>query len=59
MGNFGVSLVQLLTPWLIGFGLVGGSQFMLTGPGKPAEEVWFQNAAYIYIPFIIVGVVLA
>ncbi len=59
VGNFGVSLVQLLTPWLIGFGLVGGSQFMLAGPGKPAEEVWYQNAAYIYIPFIIVGVVLA
>ena len=29
IGNFGVSLVQLLTPWLIGFsfwGLIGGSQ---------------------------------
>ena len=32
IGNFGVSLVQLLTPWIIGFGLIGflgGSQSML------------------------------
>ena len=59
IGNFGVSLVQLLTPWLIGFALVGGSQFMVPKPGKPAEEVWYQNAAWIYIPFILVGAVLA
>ncbi|MCC6831071.1 MAG: NarK/NasA family nitrate transporter [Thermoleophilia bacterium] len=59
IGNFGVSLVQLATPWLIGFALVGGSQLMVPKPGQPAEEVWYQNAAWIYIPFIIVGVVLA
>lgn len=26
IGNFGVSLVQFLTPWLIGFGLIGSTQ---------------------------------
>lgn len=62
IGNFGVSLVQLLTPWIIGFSLIGfmgGSQLMAGVPGKPASEVWYQNAALIYVPFIVVGAVLA
>lgn len=62
IGNFGVSLVQLLTPWVIGFSLIGflgSSRPMATSPGEPARDVWYQNAAYIYIPFIIVGAVLA
>ncbi len=62
IGNFGVSLVQLLTPWIIGFGMVGflgGSQTMEGLPGKPATEVWYQNASFIYVPFILIGAVLA
>jgi NNP family nitrate/nitrite transporter-like MFS transporter len=62
IGNFGVSLVQLLTPWIIGFsmiGFLGGSQTMQGLPGKASTEVWYQNAAFIYIPFILVGAVLA
>ena len=62
IGNFGVSLVQLLTPWIIGFSLIGflgGSQDMVGSPGSAAQEVWYQNAAFIYIPFIVVGAILA
>jgi NNP family nitrate/nitrite transporter-like MFS transporter len=62
IGNFGVSLVQLLTPWMIGFsmiGFLGASRPMTASPGKPSQEVWYQNAAYIYVPFIVVGAVLA
>lgn len=62
IGNFGVSLVQLLTPWVIGFSLIGflgSSRPMATSPGEPPKDVWYQNAAYIYVPFIIVGAVLA
>ena len=62
IGNFGVSLVQLLTPWIIGFGMIGflgGSQTMQGLPGKPATEVWYQNAAFIYIPFILLGAAVA
>ncbi len=61
IGNFGVSLVQLLTPWLIGFsmiGFLGGSQEMKQ-PGQPNVHVWYQNAAFFYIPFIIGGAILA
>jgi len=61
IGNFGVSLVQLLTPWLVGFGLIGflGASQHLHVTGKPDITVWYQNAAFFYIPFIIVGAILA
>ncbi|MCC6498550.1 MAG: NarK/NasA family nitrate transporter [Propionibacteriaceae bacterium] len=61
IGNFGVSLVQLLTPWLVGFGMLGflGVSQQMKVPGKPDVTVWYQNAAFFYIPFIIVGVILA
>jgi NNP family nitrate/nitrite transporter-like MFS transporter len=28
-------------------------------PGRADAEVWYQNAAYIYVPFVVVGAVLA
>lgn len=60
IGNFGVSLVQLLTPWLISFGMFAflGSQQMAF-PGKPDVTVWYQNAALFYVPFILVAAVWA
>ena len=61
LGNFGVSAVQLLTPYLIamsGLAIFGGSQVLKTA-GKPDKEVWFQNAAFVWIPLMIVGGVLA
>jgi NNP family nitrate/nitrite transporter-like MFS transporter len=61
IGNFGVSLVQLLTPWLVGFGMIGflGASQQIKVPGKPDATVWYQNAAFFYIPFIIIGAILA
>lgn len=61
LGNLGVSIVQLATPYLIAIGglaIFGGSQ-MMTVPGKPATEVWFQNAAFVWIPLMIIGALLA
>ncbi|MFQ6171532.1 MFS transporter [Oryzobacter sp. R7] len=61
LGNFGVSLVQLLTPYLIALSALavfGGSQQM-AAPGKPPTTVWFQNAALVWIPLMVVGAVLA
>lgn len=59
IGNFGVSLAQFITPWVIGLGLfaglAGGSQ-TLTGAGG-TREVWLQNAAFWYVPaLLLVGV---
>ncbi|HSK34701.1 MAG TPA: MFS transporter [Propionicimonas sp.] len=61
IGNFGVSLVQLLTPWLVGFGMLGflGVSQQMKVPGKPDLTVWYQNAAFFYIPFIIIGAIFA
>lgn len=60
VGNFGVSLVQLLTPWLITFGMFGflGSQQM-TVAGKAPVTVWYQNSALVYLPIIIVVAIWA
>lgn len=61
LGNLGVSIVQLSTPYLIaisGLAIFGGSQIMTT-PGKPDQTVWYQNAAFVWIPLMIVGAALA
>ena len=61
LGNFGVSIVQLLTPWLIGFSMLAflGSSQTLVQAGKENREVWYQNAAFIWIPIVILGAILA
>lgn len=61
IGNFGVSLVQFVTPWIIGFAMVGflGAAQTETFPGREPRDVWYQNAAYVYVPFVIVGAILA
>lgn len=62
IGNFGVSLVQFATPWVVGFSMVGalGASQTYTNPATGAStQSWWQNAAYVYVPFVVVGVVLA
>lgn len=56
VGNFGVSLTQFVTPWIIGFavfgGLWGGSQdFVKNGVTK---AIWLQNSAFWYAPLLVV-----
>jgi NNP family nitrate/nitrite transporter-like MFS transporter len=62
VGNFGVSVVQFVTPWVIGFALANG----IFGEGLPfrtaAGEVrtlWPQNATAIYVPLIVLGAAAA
>jgi len=60
IGNFGVSLTQFVTPWIITFavagGMFGGSQ-TLTKAGK-TSTIWLQNAVFWYVPFLlVVGIV--
>jgi len=60
IGNFGVSLTQFVTPWIIGFALfgsfLGGSQTMVRG--ETTSSIWLQNSSFIYVPFLlIIGVV--
>jgi NNP family nitrate/nitrite transporter-like MFS transporter len=59
IGNFGVSIVQFVTPWAIGFALIGSSQMLVNKDTGASKEVWFQNAAYFWIPFVIAGALVA
>jgi MFS transporter, NNP family, nitrate/nitrite transporter len=59
IGNFGVSLVQFVTPWIIGFAIIGNPQKLANANNGTTRDVWVQNAAYVWMPFILIGVVLA
>jgi NNP family nitrate/nitrite transporter-like MFS transporter len=61
IGNFGVSVVQFVTPWIIGIMLAGGA---LGAPqtftrGAISTPVWLQNATAIYVPLIVLGALAA
>jgi MFS transporter, NNP family, nitrate/nitrite transporter len=61
VGNFGVSVAQFVVPWIIGFALLGsllGGTQTLTKNGVESQ-IYLQNAAYVWIPFILLGTVLA
>ena len=58
IGNLGVSIVQFVTPWIIGVALLGGAAFMgdsqtLVKNGVESQ-VHLQNAAAVFIPFVVV-----
>jgi NNP family nitrate/nitrite transporter-like MFS transporter len=61
LGNFGISLAQFVTPWIISFavagGLFGGSQVFMKD--QQTSAVWLQNAVLWYVPFLVVLGVLA
>jgi NNP family nitrate/nitrite transporter-like MFS transporter len=60
IGNLGVSLTQFVTPWIIGFGLLGalGASQTFT-KGETTKPLWLQNASYWYIPLIVIFGVIA
>ncbi len=58
VGNFGVSVVQFVTPWVIGFALLGGMAWMgepqtMTRAGVDSQ-IYLQNAPLVMIPFVTV-----
>lgn len=65
IGNFGVSVVQFLTPWVVGFALFASGIVNLGNPQSFTTEnglsspIWLHNAALVWTLFILVGVVLA
>ncbi len=61
VGNFGVSVVQFVTPWIIGFALLGS---LLGDPqtftkGEVSKPIWLQNATLVYVPLVLLGATLA
>ncbi|MDL2344459.1 nitrate/nitrite transporter [Deinococcus sp. MIMF12] len=60
IGNFGVSLVQFLTPWVVGvnlFWFIPGGEQVWRWAGK-TSNIWLQNAAWVYIPWLLLGAAL-
>lgn len=60
VGNFGVSLTQFVTPWIIGvtaFATLTGKPQTLTTP-QGERLIWLQNAAFWYVPLLLVFGVL-
>lgn len=57
IGNFGVSVVQFVTPWIIGaaaFSFLSGDPQEITKQDGTTGTVWLQNAAFIYVPFLLI-----
>ena len=57
IGNFGVSLAQFITPWIIGFAMFGalaGDFGTIMVAGGKAQQIWLQNASFWYVPFLLV-----
>ena len=59
IGNFGVSVVQFVTPWVVGFSLIGSAQMFTNADTGATKDVWYQNAAWVWVPFVLVAAVLA
>ncbi len=57
IGNFGVSLIQLLGPWIVGFGLLGTA---LIEPQQTTEGIMrLHNIPLLFVPWTIVASILA
>ncbi len=61
LGNLGVSVVQFLSPLVVTagiFGIFGGDPQTILKNGQ-MEQVWTQNAAFIWVPWILAASIAA
>ncbi len=58
IGNFGVSLIQLLGPWIVGFGLLGTAALT---PQSTSDDrsLWLHNIGLVLVPWAVLAAVLA
>jgi NNP family nitrate/nitrite transporter-like MFS transporter len=62
LGNLGVSSVQFLAPLVIAagvYGPLGGDAQVIVNKAGQQVEIWAQNAAYVWVPFIVICSVAA
>jgi NNP family nitrate/nitrite transporter-like MFS transporter len=55
IGNFGVSVAQFVTPWIVGFaafGALAGDAQTFTKGGS-SRPMWLQNAFWVYVPLLV------
>ena len=58
LGNFGIGLIQLLIPWVVGFGLLG-TAVLTPESDSNGELVWLHNGGLVLIPWVLLAVALA
>ena len=58
LGNFGIGLIQLLVPWVVGFGLLGTAA-LTPESDRNGELVWLHNGGLVLIPWAVLAVVLS
>ena len=58
IGNFGVSLIQFLAPWVVGFGLLG-TTVLTPQQRSDGSEIWLHTVGLVLIPWVILGMILA
>ncbi|MDR2710950.1 MAG: NarK family nitrate/nitrite MFS transporter [Burkholderiales bacterium] len=59
LGNLGVSVVQFVVPWVITVGVLGALAGDPQTVVKTGKNIWLQNAAFFWVPFIVVCGLLA
>ena len=59
IGNFGVAVVQLLTPILVGVGLFGPGKQVIRAAGKAAKTTYLSSPAFFVIILLVISAVLA
>ncbi len=58
LGNFGIGLIQVLLPWVVGFGLLGTAA-LTPQSAADGKLVWLHNGGLVLIPWALLGAVLA
>ncbi|HEX5357235.1 MAG TPA: NarK family nitrate/nitrite MFS transporter [Aquabacterium sp.] len=62
LGNLGVSVVQFLSPIIISvgvFGVFGGDSQQIVNKAGAHVEIWAQNAAFVWVPWIVIATLVA
>lgn len=58
LGNFGISFIQLLTPWIVGFGLFGTAA-LAPEIDNSGELVWLHNGGLVLVPWVLAAAAAA
>jgi len=59
LGNLGVSGMQFVVPLVITAGVFGGLGGAPQAVAKTGELLWLQNAAFVWVPFVVAATVAA
>ena len=59
IGNLGMSIIQLVGPWLMGFGLLGITFIAPQRQTSDGSTIFVHNAAVFFVPWALLAAVLA